>query len=92
MTDIATELRIIARDTRSMSTPDRSVICEAANLVEQLVATQEKLIESQAQRIALNERLLSVIGARQKQLFTPISGNFVYKGWVTSPWREFKTR
>lgn len=61
MSDVFDELRIIATERGPLSGADRATIKQAADdfelLANQLVRTQAELIESQAQHIALNERL-----------------------------------
>lgn len=91
-TDIPSELRIIARDAKGMDTPDRLVLFEAANLVDELYAVQSKLIESQAHRIALNERLLALIGQRHNYLFAGLSCKVVLTDWCAGGWTEVKLR
>ena len=60
------ELRIIASDTRGMLGADRDALRRAADeyefIAKELIETQARLIESQQQRIATNERLLELQG------------------------------
>ena len=60
MTD-ADELRIIAKDGGRLSLVDRQIIAGAADTIDHLarllVETQAELIEAQAKRIAMHERL-----------------------------------
>lgn len=80
MTDLAEELRIIARDRVRLDLRDRTVITRAAEIVGQLTATQEALIESQARQIATNDRLLALAN-RHLKLVAPLSASFTITGY-----------
>ena len=81
MTDIAEELRIIARDRGRHDLHDLTVITRAAEIVGQLTATQEALIESQARQIATNDRLLALLADRHRKLVAPLSASFTITGY-----------
>jgi SAM-dependent MidA family methyltransferase len=80
MTDSLDILRIIARDGGRLDSADRAAIAEAANEFEQmqrqLLATHAALIEANAQRIALAERLAECERPKPLSMST---------GWVRIP-------
>lgn len=94
MTDLPDELRIIARDGGRLDMADRARISEAADEVEatqrELVRTNLAPIESNAQRIALNEKLLETLRRRDSQKVQPFT---MSSGWLTltvNPPQEFR--
>lgn len=80
MTDSIDILRIIALDGGRLDSADRAAIAEAANEFEMmqrmLLATHADLIEANAQRIALAERLA------ERERPKPLS---MSTGWVRVP-------
>lgn len=64
MSEIFDELRIIAKDGKGLDTADRVVLFRAADELEQawqqLLSTQSQLIEANAMRIALTERVIEL--------------------------------
>lgn len=84
MTDVFDELRIIATERGPLAPTDRALIKQAADdfelLAKQLIRTQAELIESQAQRIALNERLIE---ARRREMRL-VNGHLAPVWWRVS--------
>lgn len=81
------ELRILARDGGRLDSDDRRLLALAAeqheSLARQLIAVQAALIESQQQRIALNEQLLELRkpkGLAAALAGQPLSMGTGYKG------------
>lgn len=80
MTDAWDEVRIIAIDA-PLKSADRAMLCQAADefaiLARDYLIMQSQLIESQAQRIALNDQLIEI---RRKK---PQSNKWSYSsGWM----------
>lgn len=73
MSEISEVLRILAKDGGHLKTMDCAALSLAADELDRFEMTQAALIESQAARIALNERLLSLIGRRNEGVLAPIS-------------------
>lgn len=73
--DLFDELRIIAADGGRLDSAARARIAEAADTFEQmqfaLIATNQALIEANAQRLAATERLMEM---QPKPLFEMSSG------------------
>jgi hypothetical protein len=82
-TDVAEELRVLARDGGRLTLHDRGVIARAAEIVDMLISTQAQLIESQAARIALHERLSAMILKRNGSLLEPFSMRCSYTIYQT---------
>lgn len=81
MTDIVEELRVMAKDGGHLTLQDRQVIARAAEIVEEMTKTQAALIESQAMRIALNDRLLGLVNERNAKALAPISARCEWTMW-----------
>lgn len=81
--NMSDEVRIIATDSGRLTANDRQVLLLAAEELEHayklLIATQAALIESQQQRLALNDALMD---ARRRQ-FTPQAFPSLSTGWLT---------
>jgi hypothetical protein len=93
MSDTFEELRIIATERGALSSHDRNLLRIAADEMETvykvLMATQGKLIESQQQRIALNERLLEAKrGVPETNMLAGYSSGWIrceLRGWPVQP-------
>ncbi len=81
------DLRVIAKDGGRIDAFVRDRLNAAADELEQaqllLISTQRALMESQAARIALNDRLIALIGSHNRQALAPLKAEC---GWTWTGW------